>query len=135
MRLCVEDKNKNGRYVEYGSVYWYRNGLLHREDGPAAEYKDGEWEWYFNGELHRNGEPAKISWTCEIEYRDWYQHGKLHREDGPARTDGDGNYAYFLDGKELTEEEFNAYLERKKLKESLGRDLDMKTNNNKKSKI
>ena len=72
--------------------------------GLPLNIKDGEWEWYFNGELHRNGEPAKISWTCEIEYRDWYQHGKLHREDGPARTDGDGNYAYFLDGKELTEE-------------------------------
>lgn len=33
-----------------GTKYWYRNGKLHREDGPAVEYANGNKEWYRNGE-------------------------------------------------------------------------------------
>jgi hypothetical protein len=33
-----------------GAKYWYLNGKLHREDGPAVKYSDGEKYWYLNGE-------------------------------------------------------------------------------------
>ena len=33
----------------FGTKYWYLNGLLHREDGPAAEYWNGTKRWRLNG--------------------------------------------------------------------------------------
>ena len=32
-----------------GTKKWYRNGKLHREDGPAIERADGSKEWLRNG--------------------------------------------------------------------------------------
>jgi hypothetical protein len=65
---------KNGLYVdEDGTKYWYLNGKLHKEDGPAVEYVDGTKHWCLNGKLHREDGPA-------IEYADggkaWYLHNK-----------------------------------------------------------
>ena len=60
---------------EYGDKYWYLNGSLHREDGPAAEYSNGT-KW-------------------------WYLHGKLHREDGPAVERWDGTKEWWLHDKEV----------------------------------
>ena len=34
-----------------GAKHWYRDGKLHREDGPAIEYADGGKEWYLNGKF------------------------------------------------------------------------------------
>ena len=40
---------KNGLHIApYGNKYWYLEGELHREDGPAVEYPDGTKEWYLN---------------------------------------------------------------------------------------
>jgi hypothetical protein len=39
-------------------THWFQNGNLHREDGPAAEYKNGHKAWYRNGKLHREDGPA-----------------------------------------------------------------------------
>ena len=33
---------------EYGTKSWYLKGKLHREDGPAIEYADGDKSWYLN---------------------------------------------------------------------------------------
>lgn len=33
-----------------GDEYWYKNGMRHREDGPAIEWADGTKFWYYNGE-------------------------------------------------------------------------------------
>ena len=38
---------------------WYRKKILHREDGPAVEFKDGSYMWYLNGQWHRVGGPAQ----------------------------------------------------------------------------
>jgi hypothetical protein len=35
--------------VCFSGKFWYLNGELHREDGPAAEYSDGKKYWYLNG--------------------------------------------------------------------------------------
>jgi antitoxin component YwqK of YwqJK toxin-antitoxin module len=75
-------------YIKYevkvytnGDKYWYLNGKLHREDGPAFEGSSGEKSWYLNG--------------------------KPHREDGPAEELRSGNKYWYLNGKLLTEKEFN----------------------------
>jgi hypothetical protein len=72
---------KNGLVIENSDNFWYKDDLLHREDGPAAEYLDGDKCWYKEGKLHRIGYPA-IEWNNGD--KEWYVEGKLHREDGPA---------------------------------------------------
>jgi hypothetical protein len=44
--------------IEYPSIIEWRNenGLLHREDGPAIEYLNGDKEWYLNGMEHTEQE-------------------------------------------------------------------------------
>jgi len=60
--------------VDKGGTKWWRlNGKLHREDGPAVEYTNGDREWYLND--------------------------KLHREDGPAFEGADGDKEWYLNGK------------------------------------
>ena len=52
---------KNGMEItSNGNRYWYRKGKLHREDGPAVEWWDGDEEWYLNGKRHRTDGPAVI---------------------------------------------------------------------------
>ncbi len=34
---------------ECGAKLWYKNGLLHRDDGPAIEWPNGKKEWIQNG--------------------------------------------------------------------------------------
>lgn len=52
--------------------YYYKDGvsisterdrgrILHRENGPAVEYADGDKAWWFNGKKHRVGGPAIIT--------------------------------------------------------------------------
>ena len=65
-----------------GDRTWYNeNGEIHREDGPAVEYNDGDKHWYLNG--------------------------KVHREDGPAIECNNGVKHWYLNDKKLTEEDFN----------------------------
>jgi hypothetical protein len=88
-----------------GTMEWYLNGKLHREDGPAVEYSNGCKAWYLNGKLHREDGPA-------VEHSDgdksWYLDGKLHREDGPALEYSDGDKSWSLNDKGLTEQEHKA---------------------------
>ena len=39
--ICEIDKS--------GTRWWRLNGLFHRLDGPAIEYKNGTNHWYING--------------------------------------------------------------------------------------
>ena len=71
----------------HGTKRWYRNGKLHRDDGPAVEWPDGGKEWYRNGLLHRENGPA-LEWPDG--YRVWLLNGQTHRDDGPALEWGDG---------------------------------------------
>jgi len=61
-----------------GTKYWYLNGKLHREDGPAYERANGTKFWYLND--------------------------KLHRIDGPACEYPNGDKEYLINGKEVTKE-------------------------------
>jgi hypothetical protein len=55
---------------------WWLNGRLHRTDGPAVEYANGDKMWYLNG--------------------------RRHREDGPAIERADGNKIWYLNGQEYS---------------------------------
>ena len=59
-----------------GTSFWYQDGKLHREDGPAIEWSDGGWEWFFEGAHHRADGPA-VGRTSGL--RKWYLHDMLHR--------------------------------------------------------
>ena len=78
-----------------GTKSWYLNGKLHREDGPAEERLDGTKMWCINGELHREDGPAE-EWPSGT--KKWYLNGKRHREDGPAEEWSDGTKRWFLSG-------------------------------------
>jgi hypothetical protein len=86
MSEYIGNKNNETEYkIEYtGNVEikkWYKNGELHREDGPAIITGNGAQHWYQNGELHREGGPALV---CPYGSQYWYKRGLKHREDGPA---------------------------------------------------
>ena len=44
---------EDGPALEYanGNKYWFLNGQRHREDGPAIERTDGYKAWFLNGKL------------------------------------------------------------------------------------
>ena len=74
-------------------IEWSFEGELHKDDGPALEYKDGR--------------------------KFWIVHGIRHREDGPACEYPDGSKEWYVNGKNLTQEEYNHWLEKKNLKDKL----------------
>jgi len=59
-----------------GTIFWYKNGLSHREnDLPAIIYNTGTMAWFINGERHRgNNLPAVIYYNGTMS---WYKDGKL----------------------------------------------------------
>ncbi len=105
------DKNYNlhrdeGPAIIYknGNRQWYRWGVMHRVGAPATIYKDLH-AWYHLGKLHRDDGPAFIT-SNRLEY---YQLGKLHRTDGPAVVRNDSGTIfceYHVEGKELGVEGF-----------------------------
>jgi len=56
-----------------GTKYWYLNDRLHREDGPAVEYVDGDKWWYFHGKPHRLDGPT-VEYTNG--YKSWWYYGE-----------------------------------------------------------
>ena len=65
-----------------GTRRYYNNlGQLHRLDGPAVEYADGD--------------------------KYWYQNDQFHRTNGPAIMLADGRKWWYLNDRPLTEAEFN----------------------------
>lgn len=118
---------KNGIYEEGSTdcsrVCWYVNNQLHREDGPAIEWSDGDKEWCLNGLRHREDGPAFEGKNGD---KVWWINDELHREDGPACEWADGTKAWYLNGVEYTEKEFNQWLEKKKLNERLNQELKEK---------
>ena len=91
---------EDGPAIEYSNgnkswKSWYLNGKLHREDGPTIEWADGRKEWYRNGELHREDGPAR-----EYDgWKEWYRNGNIHREDGPAIECSSGDKYWYVNGK------------------------------------
>ena len=99
-KVFIQD---DGAYNKNGNQYYYRNGKLHREDGPAVIRADGSQEYYRNGKYHREDGPAVIG-VDGTQY--YFRNGMYHRVDGPAVLYPDGTRHYYLNGKELSKEQF-----------------------------
>ena len=78
-----------------GGVEYYKNGQLHRDDGPAVVYTDGRVEYFKNGWLHRDDGPAIVSADGSVSY---WKNGWRHRNDGPAIVWADGRVEYYKYG-------------------------------------
>ena len=48
--------------------------ILHREDGPAMEWKDGTYSYYRNNKIHRLDGPAMYNTHSD---KAWYVDGEL----------------------------------------------------------
>lgn len=61
--------------IEYddGGEYWFVNGILHREDGPAVIRFDGQQRWFYNNLLHRSDGPAIVH---SEGYKTWFLRGE-----------------------------------------------------------
>jgi hypothetical protein len=96
----IEVEKKVSKWL--GKTVYVKKGtnILHREDGPAVIWNDGDEVWYFEGNVHREGGPAKIMKAYEA----WYKHGELHRVDGPALILPDGSKEWFFNGERHRED-------------------------------
>ncbi len=87
--MNLRKKSNNMSYEEYtvkvysdGTIKWFnQNDQLHRLDGPAVEYSDGD--------------------------KHWFQNDQLHRLDGPSVEYPNGSKYWHIEGKYYTEKEFN----------------------------
>lgn len=95
--------------IYYGELYWYYNGELHRDNGPAIIHRlkknpgpfgsPSEWldKYFRHGRLHREIGPAVVN---VMDNRlEWYINGKLHRDDGPAIVQPGRFVEYYKNGK------------------------------------
>ena len=101
---------------DFGTKFWYKEGKLHREDGPAIEYSGGSKAWYVEGEPHREDGPA-IEYING--YKAWLKKGKFHRIDGPAIlfiNDKKSYFEYYYLGKQIKCNSDEEYFKLLKLK-------------------
>lgn len=106
-----------------GSIFYYNNGRLHRDDGPAVEQANGVHLWIQNGLIQNIEYTPAFKTACEITPSDslvtdsltneikyikivygekyYYKDSSLtiiHRNDGPAYTGKDGEM-WYINGK------------------------------------
>lgn len=61
-----------GKFPIDNGFEWRVAGFLHRENGPAIEYSNGDKFWLIKGKLHREDGPAIESANGD----EWYLNGK-----------------------------------------------------------
>ncbi len=99
-KVVITANGTLGYCEQEDKVYKNADGQLHREDGPAVEYANGEQRWYINGKLHRTDGPAIAgNIGTKTEYAFWFINGICHREDGPAVECNDGSKFWYINGK------------------------------------
>ena len=65
-------------HVEAGVTIWFVDGQIHKQDGPAMIFPDGD----------------KV----------WFDHDKKHRIDGPAFIGNNGKHEWWINEVHITEE-------------------------------
>lgn len=65
------------------NTFYYKNGKVHRENGPAIETSDGGKYWYKNEKAHREDGPAV---EFSDGYKEWWVDGFLYAEIRPHDT-------------------------------------------------
>jgi hypothetical protein len=75
---------------------WYKNGSLHREDGPAVESANGDRHWYQKSSLHRAGDQPAIEFANGDKW--WYKNSTMHRDgDLPTAECANGDQYWIKD--------------------------------------
>ena len=122
------DDNAAVIYIN-GLKIWYKNGLVHRDLGPAVIFPFNLVAYYRNGVLRNDyGKPVRVLnelidrkiYLCTLDENDryhsynnlpafiqkdnkcckWYKHGRIHREnDEPAIIYSTGVKMWYKDGK------------------------------------
>ena len=87
-------------------IIFYIRGKIHRDNGPAGIYKNGDKLWYKMNNIHRDDGPAIIDGNGR---KEWYFKHQAHRLDGPAVIDGNKK-EWWIEDFQLSEEEFNKYI-------------------------
>jgi len=102
--------------IEAPCLIHLRDGVPHRDDGPAVEYDNGSELWMRAGKNHRDPDPSgkelpalinidegadKDNWTMRSYWRD----GLQHREDGLAVEYWDGTGKWMYKGQQCADEE------------------------------
>lgn len=110
---------------------YYKNGKIHREDGPAIEWSDGSQYWYFEGNLHRKNKPAVIQMAglCE-----WWENGNLNYRkviDQTSIKDLIDNENQIEQKKEITLYGFDSETKAEIIKIKVGNGFEYKKYNNK----
>lgn len=88
-----ETKSKDHHfYVEKRREQWFKDGTLHRFDGPAVVIRDDDGsivfeEWYRDGVLHRDNGPARTAVRGEFQSQTWTVGGQEHRECAPSHIE------------------------------------------------
>lgn len=78
-----------------GTIQFFKDGKLHRDNGPAVIAPDGTLVWWHEGNPHREDGPAAI----------WY--GDLNNVD------------YYLFGKKVAKQQIDEFQKKKKLQQNL----------------
>ena len=93
---------KDGLHIDsHGNKFWYKNGTIHRDDGPAATYPDGTQVWLKDGMRHRNAGPAVIYHNGD-QY--WY------KDDQPYEPSAHDLMVWKMNEKEQTKKHENIIL-------------------------
>lgn len=96
-------------------VWTNDKGQKHRIYGPAVTVLDKRYhlvEWYKEGELHRIDGPARVHNANAF----WYKDGKLHCLCGPAVIEKAGPKQYWIEGQRLSPKEYKKEIARRKRK-------------------
>lgn len=102
----IENKTSLKELTIDGNKATYRFGVLHTEDNiPTIIKQNGDKYYYKLGILHRENGPAIIKHNGDKHY---YQLGFLHNDDGPAIQLSNGVNKWYKYGVELTEDEFKS---------------------------
>jgi hypothetical protein len=119
---CIEEKQikPTDWYMDgkkHPDVFYFNaEGKLHRIYGPAYINRHYKWEmWYKDGLLHREDGPAIIHKNNKY----WFQEGTLHRMDGPAVEDLGSPPMYFIRGVRFSPKQYKWEIARLKRKQTL----------------
>ena len=65
LQMWIHEYEYTVRVKADGDKFWWLNGKLHREDGPAVEYADGGKSWYLNGKWVTEEEHKRMTYQIQ----------------------------------------------------------------------
>ena len=99
--------------LDGGGSIWARDGVPHRDYGPAVETAAGHVEYWRRGFRHRTDGPAVQRQSADGSvYEEYYVDGLLHRDDGPAVIGPDTGGEWYVEGRRHRDGDLPAVIRR-----------------------